>query len=285
MTKPDNAPAPKPENPRFPAPRAVVLPPDLEILPVPAFVREELAKLEIACDDSELVLLARYLSFLLEVNKQFNLTAIRDPEQAWRRHIIDSLTLLPFIAEIEPIPLAEGAATPTPAPAFPLIIDVGTGGGLPGVPLAITVPGSQIALLESTAKKTKFLQACQASIPLTNVQILTGRAETWGNNKFHRARYDIAVCRAMGPIHEVLECTLPFLKVGGVLLAMKGPTVEEELKNAGDALDVLGAGDLQVIDAYPPEFGQNTVVVRVTKERETPSDYPRPPGTARITPL
>jgi len=291
-TPPPQAAAPGEAPPPAPPERNVEVPSDLPLLPVPDFVREELAKLEIVCEESELLLLAKYLSYLLEVNKQFNLTAIRDPEQAWRRHIVDSLTLLPFLAEIEPEPIAQpvsGDAAPTTPIAktapFPLIIDVGTGGGLPGVPLAITMPGAHVALLESTGKKTKFLQLCEKQLPLPNVQVLAGRAEVWGQNRFHRGRYDVAVCRAMGPIGEVLECTLPFLKLGGVLLAMKGPSVEEELKSAGDALVILGAGDLQVIDAYPDAFGQNTVVVRVVKENETPHEYPRPPGTARVTPL
>jgi len=240
---------------------------DMEI---PDFVRADLLQLDIALNDEALQRLGRYLQLLLEANRRFNLTAVREPEAAWRRHIIDSLTVLPGLE-----PLAPGAG----------VIDVGSGGGLPGIPLAIARPELSMTLLEATGKKAKFLQSCITDVPLANVQVVNARAEQAGQDEAHRERYDAVVCRAVGPMRELLEYTLPLARLGGVLLAMKGPSVEGELADAGDALDILGAGEIEVYGAYPDEFGQDTVIVQVGKDRPTPAKYPRAAGLPRQMPL
>ena len=237
---------------------------------VPGFVNEDLARLGFEIEPDALARLAAYLDLLLETNKKFNLTSIRDSDDAWRRHVIDSLTLLPWLDEL-------GAGS--------TLIDVGSGGGLPGVPLAVVRPDLHITLLDATAKKARFLEQCLHDLPLAGVSVVTGRAESVGRDPAHRERYDVAVCRAIGPMRELLEYTLPLVRVGGRLLAMKGPRAEQELEVSADALATLGAGDLHVFDAYPPEFDFNTVVVRVAKDRPTPKTYPRSPGTPRQQPL
>jgi len=117
------------------------------------------------------------------------------------------------------------------------------------------------------------------------VAVIQDRAENVGQNPTHRQRYDIAVCRALGPMNVLAEYTLPLVKVGGRLLAMKGPSVEQELEAATDALATLGGGDLAVINAYPDSFEQDTVIVSVVKERPTPGNYPRLPGVPKQSPL
>lgn len=236
----------------------------------PDFVREELAKLGIEMPGDALATLAKYLALLLEANEQFNLTAIRDPDAAWRRHIIDSLTALPGLDRLN---------------AGATLIDVGSGGGLPGIPLAVARQELQVTLLESTGKKAAFLKRCVAEIPLPNVKVVQDRAETVGQDRAHRQTYDAVVCRAIGPLREVLEYTLPLAKVGGTVLAMKGPKAEQELDEAGDAIDALGGGEIQVFEAYPEGSEQNTVIVVVAKERPTPKTYPRRPGVPRQAPL
>ncbi len=237
---------------------------------IPDFVNDDLAELGIEAPGEMLDQLALYLDHLLAVNQRMNLTAVRDVDAAWRRLVIDSLTLLPALADV-----AEDAG----------IIDVGSGGGLPGVPLAITRPDVRMTLLETTGKKARFLESCVAKLSLTNTKVLNSRAETAGQEKEHRQQYDVVVCRGVGPMAELLEYTLPLLKVGGMLLAMKGPKVAEELEQAGDALHVLGGGEIEVIDAYPEGFEINTVIVRVMKIAQTPRTYPRTPGTPRQFPL
>lgn len=237
---------------------------------IPDFVALTLEKLNAALPEERLVQQAQYLDLLLEHNKQFNLTGIRDRDQAWHRHIIDSLTLLPGLLDL----------TNDDA-----VIDVGSGGGLPGIPLAIARPDVPFVLLEGTGKKAKFLQIAIDALGLENVTVLHGRAEEAGQKREYRQQFTMVVCRAVGPMREILEYTLPFLAVGGRMLAMKGPSVESELEEAGDAMEILGAGDLEVIDAYPEGFDQHTVIVSIVKDRPTPDEYPRRAGVPRNTPL
>ena len=237
---------------------------------VPKFVVEDLVQLGIDLDDDAVAKSADYLDALLAANRQFNLTSIRDRDEAWRRHIIDSLTLLPGFNS-----LSQGGC----------VIDVGSGGGLPGIPLAIARSDLQVTLLEATRKKAQFLKQCVRELNLMNVKVVNDRAETVGHDKAHRQRYDVAVCRAIGPMSPLLECTLPFVKVQGYVLAMKGPRGQKELEAASDALAILGAGEIRVFDAYPESFALNTVIVSVQKARPTPRTYPRPPGMPRRAPL
>jgi len=237
---------------------------------IPDFVAPALETLNASLPPDRLALQAQYLDLLLEHNKQFNLTGIRDRDEAWRRHVIDSLTLLPGLLDLT---------------SQTRVIDVGSGGGLPGIPLAIARPDMPFTLLEGTGKKAKFLQIVVDTLKLPNVKVVHGRAEEAGQDKALRHQFTMVVCRAVGPMREILEYTLPFLALGGRLLAMKGPTVEQELEAATDAMEILGAGELEVIDAYPEGFDQNTVIVSLVKERPTPAAYPRRPGVPRNTPL
>lgn len=211
----------------------------------------------------------RYLHLLLETNKQFNLTGIKEPDEAWMRHVLDSLSVLPFIGE-------PGEASS--------IIDVGSGGGLPGIVLAIMRPDLQVTLLEATGKKARFLGTVAADQGMTNVKVVTDRAETAGQMKECRERFDIAVARAVGPMRVMLELTLPMVRVGGAVLAMKGRAVEGELRDAGDALQVLGGGELHVYDALP-KVEPDAVVVWVGKASATPDEYPRRPGVPKQEPI
>lgn len=237
---------------------------------IPDFVPAELAQLDITLSDQQLHTLAAYLDHLLETNRTMNLTAVREPEAAWRKLIIDSLTALPGLSDL---------------PADARVIEVGSGGGLPGVPLAVARPDVNFTLLEATGKKARFLEGCVTKLELSNVSIVTARAEDAGQDAAHRQAYDLAVCRALGPMRVLLELTLPFVRVGGALLAMKGPTVEAELTDAGDALAALGGGEVHVFDAYPAAADINTVIVHVTKANPTPRKYPRKPGVPKQSPL
>ena len=153
------------------------------------------------------------------------------------------------------------------------------------MPLAITLPALRFTLIEATGKKARFIERADDALGLANVRVVAQRAEDVGRAVQHRQQYDAAICRAVGPMRELLEYTLPLVKVSGFLLAMKGPSVEEELAQAGDALQTLGGGDVQLIDAYPDGFDIHTVIVGVVKARSTPKDYPRRPGVPRQDPL
>lgn len=246
------------------------MPDELIHIDVPDFMRPDLDRLGLTIAPETLETLARYLGLLLSANQRVNLTAIKEPDTAWRRLITDSLTLLPGLEMLE---------------AGAKLIDVGTGGGLPGMPLAIARPDLDFTLLDATGKKIDFLTACIETLGLPNVRAIQGRAEVLGHDPVHRQKYELATVRAVGKVAEIAEYCLPLVKTGGRVLAMKGKAAEEELDAAGDALTILGAGDLALIDAYPEGFDSELILISIIKENATPRKYPREVGTPRKTPL
>jgi 16S rRNA (guanine527-N7)-methyltransferase len=222
------------------------------------------AALGVEFEPGDLERLGHYLALLLETNKSVNLTGVTDPGQAWTRHILDSLTLLPLIAEVP-----EGGT----------LIDVGTGGGLPGIPLAIVSPQLRVTLLEATGKKAEFLAGAVARLGLSNATVVNDRAEHAGHLPEHRERYDAALARAVGPLAVIAELTVPFAKIGGRVLLIKGQKADEELAEAKPALHKLHAGHAGTIDTPTGR------IVVLDKPRKTPSGYPRRPGEPKQHPL
>ncbi|MEM7627115.1 MAG: 16S rRNA (guanine(527)-N(7))-methyltransferase RsmG [Planctomycetota bacterium] len=237
---------------------------------IPEFVHRDLEALGFDVPEQMLEKLAAYLDLILKANETTNLTAIRHREQAWSRLIVDSLTPLPGIPDG-----GDGLK----------LIDIGTGAGLPGVPLAIARPDVGVTLVEATGTKAAFLQSVIDTLGLTNAGVAQERAENVGQDVAHRGKYDVAVSRAVGPLPVVLEYSLPMLKVGGKVLAMKGPKAESELRDSGDALAKLGGGEVAVIEAYPESFGNELVIVSVIKSSATPKEFPRLPGLPKKVPL
>jgi 16S rRNA (guanine527-N7)-methyltransferase len=237
---------------------------------IPEFVKDELHELDIELTPDQLDQLERYLALVLDENRTTNLTAVREPEAAWRRLIIDSLTVLPGLDELE-----SGSR----------VIDVGSGAGLPGMPVAIARPNLKVTMLESTGKKADFIRRAIQTLGLTNANVLQDRAETAGQSSEHREAYDACINRAVGPMNVLLEFSMPLVLTGGRVLAMKGPRAEQELEDAGDALTALGASELAVIDAYPESFDNDLVIVSIIKGSATPEEYPRLPGVPKKHPL
>jgi 16S rRNA (guanine527-N7)-methyltransferase len=231
--------------------------------PPPLFI-EQARRLNIELDPDDVRKLGRYLWLLLDANTRFNLTAIKSADEAWTRHIIDSLTLVPLIVSVE-------ART---------AIDVGSGGGLPGIPLAIVMPQVRFTLLEATGKKARFLQDVAGEMALANVTVVNDRAEIAGQDHQHyREHYDVVVARAVGRLSVLLELTVPFAKVGGHVLAMKGEQAAAELAEAKQALHLLHAQHVETIAA------PTGAIVVIEKQRKTPRLYPRRPGEPKRAPL
>ncbi len=224
----------------------------------------EAAAFGIAFDPGDLERLGLYLALLLDANTRFNLTAVTDPHEAWMKHIFDSLTLL------EPLTSAQAER----------IIDVGSGGGLPGMPLAIALPAVNMTLLEATGKKARFLEEVAGTLGLDNVTVINQRAEVAGQDRErHREQYDVAVARAVGSLAVLLELAVPLVKVGGWVMTIKGKQARAELEQAGEAVRLLHC------QPGPITRTPTGTVVVVEKLRGTAKCYPRRPGEPKRAPL
>lgn len=222
-------------------------------------LEEHLARQHIVVPDETLAALHRYRDLLLAGNRRFNLTAITDPDEVDDRLIAESLSLLPRIPQ----------DTRT-------LLDVGSGGGIPGIPIAIARRSIGVSLLDATAKKVRFLDETATALDLGNVTTLWGRVEDLAHDPAHRERYDIVTARAVARLATLAEYVLPLLRVGGIALLPKGAGAAEELAEAQHAIRTLG-GRSQPL--YPPSL------VVIDKIRPTPASYPRPTGQPSKRPL
>ena len=213
--------------------------------------------------DRQQALLSRFLDLLLDANTRMNLTRIVDRESAEVHHVGDSLTLLRFIP-----------------PGSWRVADVGSGGGVPGIPLAIARPDLSVLLIESTKKKASFLEGAIRELGLTNVRVSSERAEELGRSAATRESFDLVVARAVGRMEWLAEWCLPLVRKGGKMLAMKGPKAAEELPAAEHVIKLLGGGSPDIHRADLPG-ADNHVIVEIAKTATTPARYPRAPTAAR----
>ena len=221
-----------------------------------------------------------YMSELLEVNKQMNLTAVREPEEAWQRHVGDSLALLPVIDKhLQASRKGAGGNEPL------LVIDVGTGPGLPGMILAVARPKWRFTLLDSMRKRCDFMQSTATKMGLGNVSFVWSRAEDAGQDPKLREKHDLVVARAVAEARVLAELCLPFAREGGLWVAAKGPNPQVEVEAAKTSIKKMGGEHLgiELVKSWSNE-GQRTALV-VRKESKTPSKYPRKPGTPNSSPL
>lgn len=201
-------------------PRPPLALPDSAPLAVPEGFDARLAAIGVTLDAEKLAQLGDYLGRLLAMNEQMNLTGIRTPDEAWERHVLDSLTLLPLLAEV---------------PAGARVVDIGSGGGIPGVPLAIARPDLHVALVEATQKKASFLSATASAMGLANISVHADRAERLGREELGGV-FEVVMARAVGRLKVLAPIVVPFLRAGGVVLLIKGARADEELAEAKKVL-------------------------------------------------
>ena len=207
-----------------------------------------------------------YMNLLLEWNEKINLTAIIEPREIILKHFVDSLTIAKYIKDDEKM------------------IDVGTGAGFPGIPLSIVKENIDIVLLDSLNKRINFLEEVKENLKLEKIITIHGRAEEFGKNKKERETYDIATSRAVAPLNILLEYLLPLVKVGGKAICMKGSNIEE-IENAKNALEILGGQIEKIEEITLPNSDIKRNIIIVKKVKNTPSKYPRKPGTPSKEPI
>jgi 16S rRNA (guanine527-N7)-methyltransferase len=224
------------------------------------------AKASITLSDDQHAKLSTYIDLLLAANQRMNLTRIADRAAAEVQHVGDALTVLPFLPE-ETFRLA----------------DVGSGGGIPGIILAIARPDAKVILLEATKKKAAFLQDVVTQLAMTNVKVIAERAETAGRGELRDSR-EVADARAVGAMDFLVEWCLPLVKKGGRMLAMKGARIVDELPAAAKAIRMLGGGEPVV---HPIELPgtEHHVIVEIPKLGRTDARYPRDATIAKGKPL
>lgn len=210
-----------------------------------------------------------YYERLIEKNKVMNLTAITEYEEVVDKHFIDSI-LLGSVKELS---------------GKKRVIDVGTGAGFPGIPLKIVYPELEITLLDSLNKRVKFLDEVIEELGLTGIQAVHSRAEDLAQDAAHRQQYDICVSRAVANLATLSEYCIPFVKQGGYFISYKSTQIEEELKQAKKAVQVLGGTLEQVETVQIPGTTIERQFVMIRKTGTTPKKFPRKAGTASKTPI
>lgn len=206
---------------------------------------------------------------LLDWNQRMNLTSITAPQDIVVKHFLDSLTLTTVLPQFDGLRL----------------IDVGTGAGFPGLALAIAYPALDVTLLDSTAKKLRFVQSAGAELQLKNIRTIHARAEDVGRHKNHRATYDIAVARAVARLPVLMEYLLPLAKPEGQVIAMQGATAYDDANAAAKAMELLGGELFTIEEITLPTMHNPRYLIVIDKIKKTPRQYPRQPGTPKRDPI
>ena len=227
---------------------------------------EELNKNNINIDEAKINYFYEYMLGILEWNDKLNLTAITDEKMFIVKHFIDSLTVNRFLED------------------YQSVIDIGTGAGFPGIPLKILNENMKFTLIDSINKKLNVIRDINNKLKLNNLEIIHTRAEDLANNSKYREMYDVATTRAVSNLSTIVEYMLPFVKLNGIAICMKGPNYQEELEEANTAIEVLG-GKLERIETVrvDDELERNLIIIK--KIRKTPNKYPRGQGKPLKEPI
>ena len=230
------------------------------------------AQLGIELDSVQFDRFESHLRHMLAWNARAGLTRVTDPDEVQTRHFVDSLSIAACLPRD-----ALGPGTS--------LIDVGSGAGLPGVPLKIAFPSASLALLEANGKKAAFLRELVGALGLENTGVVQARAEDAGRRQDLREAFGLVVSRAVAPLEVLVELTLPFCRVGGVVVAQKGEDVSPELDRASNGIELLGGGSTRVCTITPPGSPVARSLVVIDKVSATPGRFPRRPGIPAKRPL
>ncbi len=227
---------------------------------------EEANKNNIEVNNEELEKLYKYMIGIIEWNDKVNVTAITEEKLFIVKHFIDSLLINHYL---------QGKKS---------VIDIGTGGGFPGIPLKILNKETKFTLIDSVNKKLNVIRDLSEKIELENLEIIHTRAEDLASKNEYREKYDVATTRAVSSLSTILEYMLPFVKVGGIAVCMKGPNYKEELEEAKKAIEILG-GKFEHIETFNLEGEMERNVVIIKKVKNTPNKFPRGQGKPLREPI
>lgn len=226
-------------------------------------------KIDVQLDEDQLKSFAKFMDFMIKWNDRVRLTSITEETEVIDKHFVDSLTALKAKVIKD----------------HDKVLDLGTGGGFPGIPLKIINPTIDLVMLDSRLKKIEYLQEVIDVFRLKNTVAIHGRAEDYGQLPEFRETFDIVVSRAVANLTVLSEYCLPFVKKGGYFIAMKGTKSDEEINEAKKAIKVLGGAIEEVIEFNLPETDYDRSIILIKKEKNTPKKYPRNPGKPKKSPI
>ncbi|MBR3325513.1 MAG: 16S rRNA (guanine(527)-N(7))-methyltransferase RsmG [Clostridia bacterium] len=218
-------------------------------------------------NDNQTKMFEEYMNLLLEWNQRMNLTAITEKDEIILKHFVDSLTISKYIKN------------------YSSLIDIGTGAGFPGIPLKIYDDSLNIVLLDSLNKRVNFLNEVIIKLKLENIYAIHGRAEEIARYADYREKFDVATSRAVANLSVLLEYMLPFVKMNGLCICMKGNNVKDELNDAKNALKILGGSIEKIENINLPDTDIKRTIVIIKKIRRTDIKYPRNAGIPVKKPL
>lgn len=230
-----------------------------------------LEKLGIKTGERELALFQIYYEELTDWNQRMNLTAIIEYEKVQILHFLDSLTVA-------------AVWRPTASKPHPKVIDIGTGAGVPGIPLKIVFPQIRLTLMDSTNKKITFLNHLKQKLGLDDIEVISGRAEELAHQQY-RESYDLVLARGLAPMPTLAEVTIPFCKIAGKAVLHKKGDIAEEMNKAKRAISTMGGKLIEIKPVELSEFPDNRVLVMIEKLAPTPEIYPRGQGLPVKRPL
>lgn len=231
------------------------------------FIKNYLKKLDIEINKNQAKSFVIYKNLLVEWNKVMNLTGITEDNEVAIKHFADSIT---------PLNIADFKNKS--------VIDVGTGAGFPGLPLKIVEPTIKLTLLDSLTKRLNFLEEVCRNINV-DAEFIHGRAEELGQNINFREQFDIATSRAVAPLNALAEFDLPYVKIGGLMIALKGPAAYDEIEKAKNAINELGGKIESIEEINLPDTDLKHTIVVIKKLKNTPEKYPRRTKKIERSPL
>ena len=232
-------------------------------------LREGLEKFGITTTDKILNDFSIYREILVEWNQKMNLTGIEDERQVYIKHFLDSISCVTNGY------IKDGIS----------IIDVGTGAGFPGMPLRICLNNIKLTLLDSLNKRINFLQEVSNNLGIDDIKFIHGRAEDFGKDLEYREQYDVATARAVAGLPVLMEFCVPFIKVGGYFVCLKGPNANLELEESKAAMEALGIEFIEKIDIELPDSDLKHNILVFKKVKNTPEKYPRKAGKPAKSPI